>query len=75
MTLIVDGQVAGILKKGSQLSSPSSQFIPNTDHQLIIGHSSNNNKTYFDIFNVAIWEKYYYGSRGYELTGHTGTST
>lgn len=43
-----------------------------TKESLMIGHPDNNNKTFIDVFNVAVWEKYYYSSNAYELTGHTG---
>lgn len=67
--LFADGQVVAIMSTGVDVtpSAPAGQ-----KETIIVGHPDNKNNTFIDIFNVAIWESYYYSSKAYELTGHSG---
>ena len=67
--LFADGQVVAIMSTGEPVTSTAPAGQKET---LMVGHPGNKNNTFIDIFNVAIWESYYYSSRAYELTGHRG---
>ena len=68
---MADGQAVGILKRGEALSS-----LPLAPPQgtVTVGHPNHPNDTYIGIFNLVIWENYFFSSNAYQLTGHSGTT-